>query len=115
MRSRFECQVPSFLKKASLIIGAPHRWRSEVRPWVFDKKSGVRFQLSQDEHAALRPLTSRMRNGRMSLPVTVAFDQVAKAIMDRRRGYCFEWDRLAQRTPGDWDRWLSGSLRRLRW
>jgi hypothetical protein len=115
MRSRFECQAPSFLKKAVLIVKAPHRWRSEVRPWVFDKKSGVRFQLSPDEHAALRPLTSRMKNGSTSLPVAVAFDYAADAIMNRRRGYCSEWNRLAERTPADWDRWLSGGLRRLRW
>jgi hypothetical protein len=115
MRSRFEFEAPGLLQKAALTIKAPHRWRSEVRPWVFDKKSGVRFQLAKDEQAALKPVTSRMRNGSTSLPVTVAFDQVADAIMNRRRGYCSEWTRLAQRTPADWDRWLSGGLRRLRW
>ena len=57
MRSRFEYEAPSLLKKVALTIKAPHRWRSRVRPWVFDKKSGVRFQLAQDEHAALKPLT----------------------------------------------------------
>ena len=115
MRSRFEYEAPGLLKKAALTIQAPHHWRPRVRPWVFDKKSGVRFHLAKDEQAALQPLTSRMRNGSTRREVAVAFDQAAHAIMDRRRGYCFEWSRLAQRTPGEWDRWLSGALRRLRW
>ena len=115
MRSRFEYEAPGLLKKAALTFKAPHRWRSRVRPWVFDKQSGVRFQLAKDEHAALKPLTSRLRNGSTPLEVAIAFDHVADAIMDRRRGYCFEWDRVAKRTPSEWDRWLRGSLRRLRW
>ncbi len=115
MHSRFEYEAPSFLQKATLNLKAPHRWRSNVRPWVFDKKSGVRFQLSEDEQVALKPLTSRMRNGSTPLPVAVAFEQVADAMMARRRGYCFEWNRLAQRTPSEWESWLSGALRQLRW
>jgi hypothetical protein len=115
MRSRFEFEAPSLLKKVALTIKTPHQWRSRVRPWVFDKQSGVRFQLSQDEDAALKPLTCHMQNGGTRLEVAVAFDQAAGAIMDRRRGYCFEWNRIAKRTPADWDSWLSGGLRRLRW
>ena len=115
MRSQFEYEVPSLLKKAALTIRAPHRWRSHQRPWVFDKKSGVRFQLAEDEHTALGPLTRRLRNGSTSLPVAVALNEAAAAIMARRRGYCFEWNRLAKRTPAEWDAWLSGGLRRLRW
>jgi len=45
--------------------------------------------------------------------VAVAFDQAASAIMDLRRGYCFEWNRLAKRTPAEWESWLNGGLRRL--
>ena len=115
VRSRFEYEAPGLLKKAALTLKAPHKWRSRVRPWVFDKKSGVRFQLDADEHAVLKPLTSRIKNGSTSLEVAVAFDQVADAIMGRRRGYCFEWNRLADRTSAEWENWLSGSLRRLRW
>jgi hypothetical protein len=115
MHSRFEYEAPDLLKKAALTFKAPHRWRSRVRPWVFDKESGVRFQLAEDENVALAPLTSRLRNGSTSLPVTVAFNEAAAAIMDRRRGYCFEWERLAKRTPAEWDSWVSGGLRRLRW
>ena len=54
MRSRFEYEAPSLLKKAALTLKAPHKWRSSVRPWVFDKKSGARFQLDADEHLPLR-------------------------------------------------------------
>ena len=115
MRSRFEYEATGLLKKAALTIKAPHRWRSRVRPWIFDKQSGVRFQLERDEHAALKPLTFRMKNCSTRFEVAVAFDQVGEALLARRRGYCFEWNRLAHRTPSEWDSWLSGSLRRLRW
>ena len=115
MRSRFEYEAPSFLQKATLTLKAPQRWRSSVRPWVFDRKSGVRFQLAEDEETALRPVTRRMKNGSTPLPVAVAFDQVASAIMNRRCGYGFEWDRLARRKPTEWDSWLDDGLRRLRW
>ncbi len=54
-----------------------------------------------------------MRNGSTPLPLVVAFDHVASAIMNR--GYCFEWDRLAIRTPAECDSWLDDGLRRLRW
>jgi hypothetical protein len=103
MRSRFEYEAPGLLKKAVLTIKAPHRWRSSVRPWVFDKQSGVRFQLAADEDAALQPLTCRMKNGSTPRGVAAAFDHVAAAIMDRRRGYCFEWNRLAKQSTADWD------------
>ena len=115
MHPGFEYQAPSLLEKATLAIKAPHHWRSRARPWVFDKKNGVRVQLSKDEQVALKPLTSRMRNCSTPLPVAVAFDQVAEAMMARRRGYCFEWNHLAERTPAEWDRWLGGAQRWLRW
>jgi hypothetical protein len=103
MRSRFEYEAPNLLKKAALTLKAPHRWRSRLRPWVFDKKSGVRFQLAEDEDAALRPLTLRIKNGGTPSGVTTAFDHVAAAIMDRRCGYCFEWNRLAKQTTTEWN------------
>jgi hypothetical protein len=103
MRSRFEYEAPGLLKKTALTIKAPHRWRSSVRPWLFDKQSGVRFQLAKDEQAALRPLTSRIRNGSTPPEVLIAFDHVADAILNRRRGYCFEWNRLAKQTTAEWN------------
>ena len=103
MCSRFEYEAPNLIKKAALTLKAPHRWRSRLRPWVFDKKSGVRFQLAEDEDAALRPLTSRMKNGGTPSEVATAFDHVAAAIMDRRCGYCFEWNRLAKQTTAEWN------------
>jgi len=115
MRSRFEYEVPSFVQKAAATLKAPHHWRSHRRPWVFDKKSGVRFQLAEDEEATLRPLTRRIANGSTPIPIAIAFDCVASALLDRRRGYCFEWQRLAQRTSADWDSCLDAGLRRLRW
>ena len=87
MRSRYEYEAPSLLKKVALTLQAPHRWRSRSRAWVFDKKTGVRFQLASDECYALKPLTLHMANGSTRVEVAVAFDQAASAIMDRRRGY----------------------------
>ena len=106
MRSRFEYEAPGLLKKIILSVQAPHRCRSSVRAWVFDKQSGVRFQLSKDERAVLQPLTSRLRNGNTPPKVAVAFDHAAEAILDRRRGYCFEWNRLTKQTSAEWNDWL---------
>jgi hypothetical protein len=103
MRSRFEYEAPGLLKKTLLTIKAPHRWRSSVQPWVFDRQSGVRFQLAKDELVALQPLTSRLRNGITPPEVAIAFDQAADAILNRRRGYCFEWNRLAKQTAAEWN------------
>jgi hypothetical protein len=115
MRSRFEYEAPGFLQKATLTIKAPRHWRSHARAWVFDKKSGVRFQLAKDEEIALQPLIRRMSNGCTAIPIAVAFDHVASALFDRRLGYCCEWQRLAQRTSADWNSCLDAGFRRLRW
>ena len=87
----------------------------EVRPCVFDKQSGARLQLTEDEHAALAPLIARMSNGNTPSEVSIAFDLMAEALYKRRLGYCFEWDRLATRTATEWDAWLRGRVRPLRW
>jgi hypothetical protein len=79
MRSRYKYEAPSLLKKVVLTIRAPYRWRSRLRPWVFDKKSGVRFQLASDECAALKPLILHMANGSARVEVAVAFDGAAIA------------------------------------
>jgi hypothetical protein len=115
MRSRFEYEAPSLLQKATLTLKAPLHWQSHRRPWVFDKKSGVRFQLARDEEAALQPLTRRITNGSTLIPIAVAFDHVASALLDRRLGYTCEWERLARRTPAAWNSCLDAGLRRLRW
>jgi hypothetical protein len=107
MRSRFEYQAPGLLKTTFLIIKAPHRWPASTRPWLFDKRSGVRFQLAKDEQIALQPLTARLRNGGTSPEVAIAFDQAADAVLNRRRGYCFEWTRLSKYTAADWSDRLS--------
>ena len=44
--------------KAACIGVAP-----QVRPCIFDKKSGARLQLTEDEQGALKPLIARMSNG----------------------------------------------------
>ena len=115
MDRRFEYQPLGLWEKTVLVIRRPHRWRSSLRPWIFDKKDGMRFQLAEDEEVALKPLTSRMKNGNSSFAVDRAFDQASDALVLRRLGYGFVWAQLAQRTKSDWDHWLAGALRRLRW
>ena len=63
----------------------------------------------------MEPLFARMRNGSTPFEVSIAFDLVAEALYKRRLGYSFEWDRLASRTAAEWDAWLQGGLRLLRW
>ena len=109
MGLRCEYEAPEFAEQAPLHL------RSRVCPSVFDKISGVRLQLTEDEQAALEPLIARMSNGSTPLEVSIAFDLMADALFNRRLGYSFEWDRLASRTAAEWDAWLNGRLRPLRW
>jgi len=115
MGPRCEYEVLGFAEKARLAVKAPLRWRSQARPCVFDKQSGVRLQLTEEEHAALAPLVARMSNENTPFEVSIAFDLMAEALYKRRLGYCFEWDRLASRTATEWDTWLRERLRPLRW
>ena len=62
-------------------------------------------------HARIRRIT----DGSTPIPIAVAFDHVASALLDRRLGYSSEWERLARRTPAEWDGCLDAGLRRLRW
>ena len=89
------------------------RSRSPVRPCIFDKKSGARLELTGEEEAALAPLTGRISKGSTPSEVAIAFDLMADALYNRRLGYGFEWDR--NRTTSEWDAWLNGRLRPLRW
>ena len=110
MGLRCEYEALGYADKARLANSAP-----QIRPSVFDKESGIRLQLTEDEQAALAPLIARMRNGSTPFEVAIAFDLMADALYNRRLGYSFEWDRLARRTATEWDAWLNGRLRPLRW
>ena len=63
---------------------------SSVRPCVFDKKSGVRLHLTEDEQSVLEPLIARMKNGNTPLEVAIAFDVMVEALYNRRLGYGFD-------------------------
>jgi hypothetical protein len=104
---RFKYESPGFFEKAAIRFGAPHRWRSGVRPWVFDKVSGVRFQLAHDEEAVLNQLAACTAKRRPTPHLDGAFDYVADAMVKRRIGYVSEWRSLSNWAPDDWDRWLS--------
>src|SRR5262245_36715900 len=103
MHSRFAYEVPSFVQKATATLTAPHRWRSHGKPSIFDRRTVILFRLSRDEEVALRPVTRRMTNGATPIPIVVAFDHAACALLDRRLGYSSEWERLSRRTPADWE------------
>ena len=104
---RFQYESPGFIEKAAIRFQAPHRWRSGVRPWVFDKVSGVRFQLAQEEQAVLDQLTACLAKRSPAPHLDAAFDYVADAMVKRRVGYVYEWESLTSWQPDDWDRWLN--------
>ena len=115
MSLRWEYEDRRFAEKVRPgITGLLHR-RSEALPCIFDKKSGMRLQLREDEQAALAPLIARKTNGSIPTEVAIAFDLMADALCNRRLGYPFEWDRLANRSGSELDAWLKGRLRPLRW
>ena len=115
MGLRCEYEAPEFADEARPAIRASLHWHSHICPSVFDKESGVRLQLTEDEQAALEPLVARMSNGSTPFEVAIAFDAMVDALFNRRLGYSFEWDRLARRSAAEWNAWLNGRLRPLRW
>ena len=115
MSLRWEYEEHGYAEKARLGTKALLRWRSRAPACIFDKKSGVRLELREDEQAALEPLIGRMSNGSTPTEVAIAFDLMADALSNRRLGYPFEWDRLANRSASEWDAWLNERLRPLRW
>ena len=115
MSLRWEYEARGFTEEARLGVEAPPNLHSRARPCIFDKKDGVRLQLTEREQTALEPLIGRMSNGSTPTEVAIAFDIMADALYNRRLGYGFEWDRLASRTATEWDAWLKGRLRPLRW
>ena len=103
MSLRWEYEPLGFAENVRGSSKARLHWRSRARPSIFDKKSGARIQLTEEEEAALKPLIGRMSNGSTPSEVAIAFDLMADALSNRRLGYGFEWDRLATRTTGEWD------------
>lgn len=114
MDSRFEYEILGRPEKAGA-ARSPRRRHSHPVFCVLDKKTGVRLNLTEEEQAAFDPLISRMTNGSTPFEVTIAFEEMAGALYQRRLGYCFEWDRLASRSLEEWNDWLSARLRPLRW
>src|SRR4051794_18300114 len=106
MRTRFKYEPPSTFRKLAITITHPYRWRTKVRPWVFDNESGARFQLAGDEDAVVGRLSVRLAKETPSPDATAAFDRVARAIVQRRLGYGFEWTRLTKLTDSGWDAWV---------
>ena len=109
---RFKYEAPSFLRKAAIGIAAPHRWRTNVRPWIFDSHSGIRLQLTQEEEAVIQLLAGCMAKRAPGPSLDAAFDYVADAIVRRRLGYGFDWRSLAKWTAEDWDGWISAAEER---
>ena len=100
---RFKYETPSLFRKAAIGFKAPHRWRTGMRPWVFDNLSGIRFQLTQDEETVIRKLALAMDKRTPAPSQDAAFDYVAGAIARKRLGYPFDWRRISAWTREDWD------------
>jgi hypothetical protein len=96
MRSRFEFEAPTLFQKAILTLKAPHHWRSSLRPYVFDKQSGVRFQVAKDEEAVLKPLTSRLRNGSTPPEVAMVFDPGGRCDAQSSAGLLFRMESIVR-------------------
>ena len=84
---RFKYETPGFLRRAAIGISAPHRWRTNVRPWIFDSHSGIRFQLTEGEEAVIKCLAGCVARRGPSASTDSAFDYLADAIVRRRLGY----------------------------
>lgn len=107
MSSRFSYEQQSALQKLATRFKHPIRWREMVTPWVFDKDGGTRFQLARDEDALVRQLNVRISNNKPTPQLEAALDDVADAILRRRRGYCFAWDAVTRLDASEWDARLS--------
>ena len=109
---RFKYEAPGFLRRAAIGIKAPRRWRSNVKPWIFDSHSGIRFQLIQEEEVVIKRLAGCISKREPGLSADAAFDYVADAIVRRRLGYGFDWRSLAKWTAEDWEGWIRAAEER---
>ncbi len=109
---RFKYESPGFLRRAAISIKAPRRARSNVRPWIFDSHSGIRFQLIQEEEAVITCLSGCIEKRGHGPSSEAAFDYLADAIVRRRLGYGFDWRSLATWTAEDWDGWINAAEER---
>ena len=107
MSSRFGYEQQSALQKLATRFKHPLGWRGMVTPWVLDKDGGTRFQLTCDEDALVRELSVRISNNNPTPQLEAALDDVADAILRRRRGYVFEWERLTRLDASEWGARLS--------
>ncbi len=102
MSARFKYEELGALQKAALTLTSPLNWRAKAGPWIFDNVTGVRLQLSGDEDAVLRQHAAPTVNGSAppkQSPLDPAFDRLVLAIMEKRRGYGFDWHRLVRQAP----------------
>jgi hypothetical protein len=93
MGTRFRFEPHSTLQKLTTSIRHPSRWREKTAAWVFDKEGGTRFQLTRDEDELVRELSLSLRE---NPKLEATLDEVADAILWRRRGYVFKWDAVAK-------------------
>jgi hypothetical protein len=106
MGTRFHYEPQSTLQKFAARCKHPLGWREKVTPWVFDKDGGTRFQLTPEEEALVRELSLRL-SGTQPIPrLEAALDEVANAVLRRRRGYIFE-EAVARLDAREWDARLS--------
>ena len=106
---RFKYEAPGLLRKAAIGLSAPHRWRTNVRPWVFDSHSGMRFQLTEGEEAVINCLAGCVAKRGPSASTDAAFDYLADAIVRRRLGYGTDWKSLASWTAAEWNGWINAA------
>ena len=109
---RFKYESPGFLRKAAISIKAPRQARSNVRPWIFDSHSGIRFQLTEGEEVVINRLAACVAQREPSATTDSAFDYLADAIVRRRLGYGTDWRTLANWTVGDWHGWINAAEER---
>lgn len=67
------------------------------------------YILSRDEEVFIKSLAQCMSTKPPSRGMEAAFDYVGRVIARRRHGYVDEWQRVANWSEKDWDRWLDAA------
>ncbi len=115
MITRFNCYIPGTWRILWLRMRCPNEWAEMVRPTITDTKTGYRFQVTEEEDAAMMLMSEITSEASLSeafasrkilkRALESACDDLLLAMYERRHGDETAWSRFAGMSRDDWRVW----------